>query len=106
MSRFMRLMVFFDLPVATKAQRRAATQFRKFLLKDGYNMMQFSVYNRPCNGWDSVETHVARVRAAVPKEGAVRMMAVTEKQFNSIEILTGTMTKYDTPISETILTEL
>ena len=42
------LMVAFDLPVTTKAGRKSATNFRKFLLDDGYQMMQFSVYVRPC----------------------------------------------------------
>ena len=46
----MRLIVMFDLPVMTKAERRAATQFRNFLLNDGYYMMQFSIYIRLCNG--------------------------------------------------------
>ena len=53
----MRMMVFFDLPVKTKIQRRAATRFRSFLLKDGYFMMQYSVYCRVCNGIDAVEQH-------------------------------------------------
>ena len=44
--RFMRLMVFFDLPVVLKADRRAYTVFRRFLLNDGYDMLQFSVYGR------------------------------------------------------------
>ena len=70
MSRFMRIMVFFDLPVQTKAQRRAATQFRNFLLKDGYHMVQYSVYARICNGLDSVETHRVRVLQHVPSHGA------------------------------------
>lgn len=43
---FMRIIVFFDLPVTTKAKRRAASQFRQFLLKDGYQMLQLSVYTR------------------------------------------------------------
>ncbi len=40
----MRMIVFFDLPVQTKTERRHATAFRNFLLKDGYHMLQFSVY--------------------------------------------------------------
>ena len=37
------LYVMFDLPVETKAQRKAAAGFRKDLLKDGFSMHQFSV---------------------------------------------------------------
>ena len=49
----MRMMVFFDLPVTTKAERRAYTLFRRFLLTDGYDMIQFSVYGRILNGGDA-----------------------------------------------------
>ena len=89
MSRFMRIMVFFDLPVKTKAQRRAAAQFRNFLLKDGYHMVQYSVYARICNGRDSVETHKKRILAALPSNGSVRMLVITERQYSTIELLIG-----------------
>ncbi|MNT26127.1 CRISPR-associated endoribonuclease Cas2 [compost metagenome] len=57
MRKFMRILVFFDLPVKTKQERKKANQFRKFLLKDGYYMIQLSVYARVCNGNDMVELH-------------------------------------------------
>lgn len=50
--RFMRLIVFFDLPMVTKAEKRAYVQFRRFLLNDGYDMIQWSVYGRILNGTD------------------------------------------------------
>ena len=105
MNRFMRIMVFFDLPVKTKAQRRAATRFRNFLLKDGYHMVQYSVYARVCNGADSVETHKARLNRSLPHTGTVRMMVVTERQFNAIDVLVGTKTVYDQPQQEKQLME-
>ena len=46
--RIMWLFVLFDLPVETKKERKAAADFRKALLKDGFSMLQFSVYNRHC----------------------------------------------------------
>ena len=58
------MIVFFDLPVVTARERKAATKFRNFLLKDGYHMIQFSVYSRICNGMDSVEKHEARLNLA------------------------------------------
>ena len=96
MSRFMRILVFFDLPVMTKTQRRAATSFRNFLLKDGYVMMQYSVYARICNGYDAVEKHKKRLYDMVPDNGSVRLLVVTEKQYETIEILTGKLTLFDT----------
>jgi CRISPR-associated protein Cas2 len=85
----MRLMVFFDLPVMTKQDRRIYTRFRKFLLRDGYDMIQFSVYARICNGPEAVEKHLARLTPALPPAGSVRSMQVTEKQFTGIKLLVG-----------------
>ena len=89
MNKFMRILVFFDLPVKTGAQRRGASRFRNYLLSDGYYMVQYSVYARICNGMDAVNKHKARLKQHLPDNGAVRMLVVTEKQYDSIEILLG-----------------
>ena len=88
--RYMRILVFFDLPVVTKAERRAYTQFRRFLLNDGYDMIQFSVYGRIVNGRDAEDKHLRRLTANLPPEGSVRSLTVTEKQYASIKLLVGT----------------
>lgn len=88
-------MVFFDLPVKTKANRREATQFRNFLLNDGYHMIQYSVYARVCNGMDAVEKHRNRIKNHLPDNGAIRMLVITEKQYESIDILLGKLTESD-----------
>ena len=98
MHKFMRILVFFDLPVKTKPQRRKATQFRNFLIKDGYYMVQFSVYARVCNGNDMVELHKKRLKANVPDDGSIRVLVITEKQYENVEILLGRKSKYDKPI--------
>ena len=95
MNKFMRILVFFDLPVTTKKERREAAQFRKFLLNDGYHMLQYSVYARVCNGTDSVAKHRARIRRSLPDNGYIRMLVITEKQFEAIEILLGNLTEAD-----------
>ena len=85
----MRMLVFFDLPVVTRAERRAYTQFRRFLLNDGFDMIQFSVYGRILNGRDAEEKHMQRVVANLPPEGSVRLLTVTEKQYASMRLLVG-----------------
>lgn len=85
----MRLMVFFDLPMVTRTEKRAYTQFRKFLLNDGYDMIQFSVYGRILYGTDAEEKHMKRLLANLPPEGSVRILTVTEKQFASMKLLVG-----------------
>ncbi|MBI5918535.1 MAG: CRISPR-associated endonuclease Cas2 [Nitrosomonadales bacterium] len=85
----MRMLVFFDLPVTTKADRRAYTIFRRFLINDGYDMIQFSVYGRILNGNDALEKHYKRLVNNLPPEGSVRCLSVTEKQFASMKLLVG-----------------
>ena len=89
MSKFMRLLVFFDLPVKSKTERSEATKFRAFLIKDGFYMIQFSLYGRLCNTIESAKMHEDRVSARAPQQGSVRSMIVTEKQYASMNILSG-----------------
>ena len=95
MNKFMRILIFFDLPVKTKAQRREATRFRNFLLTDGYHMLQYSVYARVCNGMDAVEKHRRREEQNLPDNGAIRLMVITEKQYESMDVLLGKLTEAD-----------
>ena len=83
------LLVFFDLPVQTKEQRRRATRFRNFLKDDGFLMLQFSVYARICRGQDAVDKHVRRVRVSLPREGSVRALQVTDRQYGRMEVMLG-----------------
>ena len=85
----MRLLVFFDLPMVTKTEKRAYVQFRRFLLNDGYDMIQFSVYGRILNGNDAEEKHMKRLLDNLPPEGSVRVLSVTEKQYASMKLLVG-----------------
>lgn len=87
--RFMRLLVFFDLPVKTKTERRDATRFRNYLLKDGYQMVQLSVYSRVCRGQDMVDRHLRRLKDNLPPSGCVRVLQVTDKQYGRMQILVG-----------------
>ena len=82
-------MVFFDLPVKTKQQRSVATRFRNFLLKDGYHMVQYSVYARVCCGNDAVEKHIKRLQTHRPPGGSARILVLTEKQYENMIILIG-----------------
>lgn len=78
------LFVFFDLPTSTKKERKAAAQFRKSLEKDGFTMMQYSVYNRFCASRESLEVHIKRVRSLIPPSGQVSILSITDKQYGEI----------------------
>ena len=94
------LFVFFDLPVGTKAERGAATQFRNFLKRDGYMMLQFSVYARICRGDEAVDKHLQRVTRSLPKRGSVRALQVTDKQYGRMKLLLGQLEKTERVASQ------
>ena len=85
----MRIIVFFDLPVTTAKSRRDYYIFRKYLIKNGYMMMQFSVYCKIFPNREAAVKHVNILKKNVPKEGQIRLLLVTEKQYSKIEIIVG-----------------
>lgn len=85
----MRIIVFFDLPVVNKSERKIYAQFRKFLLNDGYDMIQYSVYSRLCNGTDMTNKHLKRLNAILPEKGSIRCLTITEKQYGEMKFLVG-----------------
>ena len=87
--RAMWLMAMFDLPVETKENRRHYARFRKLLIKDGFMMLQYSVYARYIPSEEAAEAHRRTVRLAVPPLGEVRRSAVTDHQFGQMEVFYG-----------------
>ena len=80
----------FDLPVITEKEKKIAVKFRKFLLDDGYIMMQYSVYSRICKNNDDLNKHINRLRINSPKTGNIRLLQVTENQYNNMIMFCGT----------------
>lgn len=88
----MRLIVLFDLPTTSTKDRKVAAQFRKQLISDGFVMLQYSVYSRICANHDIYQKHLKRVENQAPKDGSVRIIAVTEHQFTNMRVLAGIKT--------------
>lgn len=88
--RSMWLFVMFDLPTETKKHRKAAAIFRKELLKDGFNMFQFSAYTRFCPSRENANVHIRRVKSLLPKEGKIGILMVTDRQWGTMEIFFNT----------------
>lgn len=86
------LYVMFDLPTNTKAQRKAAAGFRRDLLKDGFQMLQYSVYLRHCASSENAQVHMKRIEAMVPAEGIVMVLKVTDRQFSETRTFVGKKT--------------
>lgn len=87
--RFMRVFVFFDLPVISASDRKEYRKFRKYLVKNGFIMMQESVYSKLTLNATAAKTVQANVRKNAPPNGIVELLIVTEKQFATIEYVTG-----------------
>lgn len=79
----------FDLPVITQKERKVATSFRKNLMKDGFVMMQYSVYIRHCASYESQSVHIKRVKSFIPETGMVSVLSVTDKQYGNIKNFWG-----------------
>ena len=83
------ILAMFDLPVMTDQERKAATRFRNDLLDNGYLMIQFSVYARPCVTHEQMEQHVARMKPMIPEAGNVRLMFMTDEQWKKSVTVIG-----------------
>jgi CRISPR-associated protein Cas2 len=94
--RFMRLVVFFDLPVETAKQRKEYRLFRKFLIKDGYLAMQESVYSRLVTTDAAASRALERMKKHRPPDGIVQVLRVSERQYETMVFITGNKPESDT----------
>ena len=85
----MRMIIFFDLPTETPEDRRNYQRFRKGLIKNGFIMMQESVYCKLLLNSTAEQSVREAVRKIRPPKGIVQILTVTEKQFSRMEFLTG-----------------
>lgn len=85
----MRLLVFFDLPMETDQNRRDYTAFHKYLLKNGFIMMQKSVYSKLAVNNVTSKAIFEKLKKNLPPEGIVELLEITENQFSSIHYLVG-----------------
>lgn len=88
-NRFMRCIIFFDLPTITYYDRKNYLKFRKYLLSEGFIMMQESIYTKLTLTPSTMQLLTTRIKRHVPSKGLIQMLVITEKQFASIEYLVG-----------------
>ena len=87
--RFMRVLVFFDLPTETSRDRKIYSKFRKLLIKEGFIMMQESVYSKLTLNSNQSNYLEERIRKNAPSKGLIQMLTITEKQYANIEYVIG-----------------
>lgn len=87
--RFMRVLVMFDLPTVTSADRKEYTKFRKYLIKSGFLMLQESIYCKLSPNSTLADAAIENVRKNKPEKGLVQVLRVTEKQYAKMEYIVG-----------------
>ena len=83
------VVAMFDLPVGTKEARREYALFVKHLRRDGFTRMQYSVYARHSPSKENAEVHIGRIKANLPPDGEVRIITITDKQFERMSVFWG-----------------
>ena len=83
------VIVLFDLPTQSKPDRYQYAKFRKNLVADGFVMLQYSVYSRHCASDENAEVHCRKIKAKLPPKGEVRIIKITEKQFERMHVYYG-----------------
>lgn len=89
MFRIMRLIVMFDLPTLTSTDLRNYRKFRKFLIENGYSMMQYSVYSKIILNRSVLSFQMKKLKENAPQKGYIETLVVTEKQYANIEVIVG-----------------
>ena len=87
--KVMRMLCMFDLPVDTKSEQKEYRKFRNYIMSEGFVMIQYSVYVRVCPSREYAQSLTKRIQKNVPKQGNVRLLSVTEKQYNDMKLLVG-----------------
>lgn len=97
--RILWVFVFFDLPTETQKDRKQYAQFRKNLKRDGFTMLQYSIYVRHCSSRENADVHQNRVKSFLPPKGEIIIFTLTDKQFGMMEFFKGKKSgnKPDTP---------
>lgn len=87
--RYMRVIVMFDLPVTLSEDLREYTRFRKYLIKNGFLMMQESIYCKLALNTTVSDAVIKNVKKNKPRKGLVQILTLTEKQFSKMELIVG-----------------
>lgn len=96
----MRLLIMFDLPMDNNSEKREYREFRQFLIKNGFLMLQYSVYARICTNQEMVNNYIKKVEKVLPSDGAVRGLVITEKQYEKMKIFLGKKSKNESIITD------
>lgn len=85
----MRTIIFFDLPNVYSIDKRNYNRFRKYLIKEGFIMLQESVYSKISLNNQQSDALIQRIKKNSPKKGVIQLLTITEKQYSNIQYILG-----------------
>jgi CRISPR-associated protein Cas2 len=90
----------FDLPMESNEEKKEYRVFRKFLIENGFLMIQYSVYSRICSNQEMAEKYLKKANSVLPSDGSIRGLIITEKQYEKMKILLGSKSKNEEIITD------
>lgn len=87
--KYMRILVMYDVPNNSSEENKEYSKFRKLLIKNGYTMMQYSIYIKCLNVKTKYKSEVKKISKSLPSHGNIRVLAITEKQYQDMIFLRG-----------------
>ena len=90
----------FDLPMESNEEKKEYRVFRKFLIENGFLMIQYSVYSRICSNQEMAEKYLKKANSVLPNDGSIRGLIITEKQYEKMKILLGSKSKNEEIITD------
>jgi len=90
----------FDLPMESNEEKKEYRVFRKFLIENGFLMIQYSVYSRICSNQEMAEKYLKKVNSVLPSDGSIRGLIITEKQYEKMKILLGSKSRNEEIITD------
>ena len=87
--RYMRSILFFDLPTISLKDKRNYRKFVKEIKQIGFYMIQESVYVKMSIDQQVVDSTLNKVREICPSNGSIIVLNITEKQFSNMKVLVG-----------------
>ncbi|MGO4861204.1 CRISPR-associated endonuclease Cas2 [Atopobiaceae bacterium LCP21S3_F11] len=84
-----RILLLCDLPTARRSERKQARLYRELLFAEGFYELQSGVYTRMVESRSSRDIHVRHLSEALPPSGRIRLITLTERQFQQSSLLCG-----------------
>lgn len=101
--RIVRVLILFDLPSVSKQEKKSYVRFRKEIMDDGFIMMQYSIYSRFCRNYQDAQKHIDRSKLLAPKDGNIRILCITEKQFEEMILVIGELKETEKVVKDDFL---